>query len=143
MSLERIISQSPADTMEAGRSLGNELGVGAVVALIGDLGAGKTHFVKGVAASKGIDPSTVTSPTFTIAQVYSGNPDVAHLDLYRLEDPQELVQTGAVDYIDGDGICLIEWPEKAEDWLPESTVLVRIQHMDDGARQIDIAKPTP
>ena len=89
----------------------------------------------------GVD-DRVTSPTFTIAQYYPGNPDVAHLDLYRLEDPQELVRTGAVDYIDGDGICLIEWPEKAEDWLPESTVLVRIQHMDDGARQIDIAKPT-
>lgn len=132
------MSHSVDETMQIGRDVGDHLVAGDVIALIGDLGAGKTHFVKGVAAAHGVDPATVSSPTFTIAHEYSGRTPIYHLDLYRLEDTSELLRSGADDYIGGDGICLIEWPEKAESLLPQSTILVRIVHAGEDTREINI-----
>ena len=131
-------SHSVDETMRIGRTFGEQLVAGDVVAMIGDLGAGKTHFVKGIASAHGVDPDTVSSPTFTIAHEYSGRIPVYHLDLYRLEDTSELLRSGADEYIGGNGICLIEWPEKAESLLPQSTFLVRIIHGGDDTRDISI-----
>jgi len=134
-----LISRSVEETLQAGQALGARLSPGQVVALVGDLGAGKTHFVKGIARAHGIAEEIVSSPTFTIAQEYRG-PETAvyHLDCYRLEGPEELERTGAQEYIGGDGICVIEWPQRIEALLPADTILVSIGHRDDGARHIRV-----
>lgn len=139
MRAQTIRSHSVTDTINAGASLGAVLERGAVVALWGDLGAGKTHFVKGIARSLGIDPESVSSPTFAIAHEYHGGRYLLyHLDCYRLSDAADLERTGAQDYIGSDGVCLIEWPQRIETLLPPTTILVRILHRDDGGRDIQI-----
>ena len=126
-----FLSRSDAETLELGRKFGELMQSGDVVALIGDLGAGKTHFVKGMAMSLGISPDEVSSPTFTIAQEYrgeKGGTPLFHLDLYRLSSEKELLDAGVEEYVNGDGVCVIEWPQKAESLLPPSTHIVKIIH---------------
>jgi len=135
------ISSSEAETQKIGRDFGKCLERGMVVALVGDLGAGKTQFVKGVASSKDVDPAMVSSPTFTIAHEYDGSLPIHHLDLYRLEGVEEVRRSGVHDYLGGDGICLVEWPERAESLLPDHTILVRLQHLGGDRRQIDCYPP--
>lgn len=138
-----MISRSVEETIEAGAVFGSRLKAGQVVALVGQLGAGKTHFVKGIARAHAIDEESVSSPTFTIAHEYRG-PSLAlyHLDCYRLSGPDELERTGAHEYIGGDGVCLIEWPQRIEPMLPADTILVSIRHREDGGRDIRILPPT-
>lgn len=135
-------SHSVEDTIRIGQQFGAGLTSGAVVALIGDLGAGKTHFVKGVAGARGVDPGSVSSPTFTIAHEYRGDLAVHHLDCYRLEDARELERTGAHEVIGTEGICLIEWPQRIEALLPPETILVQISHEGESVRRIRILPPT-
>jgi len=98
-------------TEEAGFEFAKELKKGDVVALFGDLGAGKTSFVRGIA--KAITPDAdVTSPTFTIMQEYEGNPPIYHFDMYRIDSFEDLYNTGFFDYMESGGICIIEWSEK-------------------------------
>ena len=100
---------------------------GMVYALSGDLGTGKTVFSKGFGKGLGVT-SPVTSPTFTLLQVYEeGRIPFYHFDVYRLGDPSEFEEIGGEDYLYGDGICLIEWPEQIEDYLPEGSVFVLIE----------------
>ena len=122
-------SFGPKDTFEIGRALSKEAAPGMILSLIGDLGAGKTEFTKGYAAGLGIgDP--VTSPTFTILQVYeNGRIPLYHFDLYRLEDEDELFETGADEYFGGDGVCLVEWADKIPGAVPEEAVSVRIDRV--------------
>lgn len=140
--MTELISHSVEETLAAGEDFGAELNAGSVVGLIGDLGAGKTHFVKGIARSQGIQPEQVSSPTFTIAHEYRGSGiPVYHLDCYRLEDEDELERSGAHTYIGSDGICLIEWPQRIEPLLPVDTILVSIHHGPNGTRHIRIIRP--
>ncbi len=130
-------SDSEGETLELGRQFGLLMKRGDVVALLGDLGAGKTHFVKGMALSLGIAPEDVSSPTFTIAQEYRGAKSsipLFHLDLYRLSSEKELLQAGVEDYVGGEGICAIEWPQHAETLLPSSTHIVKIVHGEGNQR---------
>ena len=122
-----------------GRRMAEHLVPGDVVLLHGDLGAGKTTLVQGVAAALGVE-EPVQSPTFTLAQEHQGRELVVyHLDLYRLDDPSELESMGYETYIDPvDGVSLIEWPERAGDWLPESFWLVRIAHLGGDRRQVTV-----
>jgi len=136
-----LISSSEAETQKIGREFGQHLRRGMVIALVGDLGAGKTQFVKGVASAMEIDPSIVSSPTFTIAHEYEGLLPIHHLDLYRLDGADEVRRSGVHEYLGGDGICLVEWPERAETLLPEHTILVRLQHLGGDRRQIDCFPP--
>ncbi len=139
-----LTSTSVAETIAAGDELGRQLRAGQVVALVGDLGAGKTHFVKGIAESQGVSREEVSSPTFTIAHEYRGpKATVYHIDCYRLEDAAELARTGADEYIGGDGVCLIEWPQRIESLLPVDTILVSIRHAEEGVRRIQILPPEP
>ena len=130
-------SSSEAETRALGKQFGARLAMGDVVALVGDLGAGKTQFVKGVAEAFGISPEDVSSPTFTIAHEYGGHIPLYHLDLYRLSGPAELQQSGVEEYFDMDGICLVEWPERAEHLLPERVQIIRLTHLQDGNRRIE------
>ena len=111
-------SNSPEETFRVGRMLAEDAQAGEVYALVGDLGVGKTVFTKGFAEGLGIDES-VNSPTFTILQIYE--------EVYRIEEPEEMEEVGFDEYIDGDGVCLIEWAGRIEELLPEDVILVHIE----------------
>jgi tRNA threonylcarbamoyladenosine biosynthesis protein TsaE len=126
--VDTIISNSPEQTVEEGRRLARELRAGDVVALCGDLGAGKTHFTKGLVDGLGADPTQVSSPTFTLAQEYPGGRlPVVHLDLYRLERERDLTQVGWWDYLEQDGVMIVEWADKFSLALPKGTIFVRFE----------------
>ncbi len=133
-------SSSEKQTRALGKQFGLGLRVGAVVALIGDLGAGKTQFVKGIAEAFGFPPEDVSSPTFTIAHEYDGSNVLYHMDLYRIASEAELHQAGIEEYLNAGGICLIEWPQRAEHLLPPGTHFVRITHQSDGKRRIEYSR---
>jgi tRNA threonylcarbamoyladenosine biosynthesis protein TsaE len=114
-----FISNSPAETEAVGRQLAKNIGVGSVLALKGDLGSGKTLFVKGVVNGLG-SSSDVTSPTFTMLHEYRGGRlPVYHFDLFRVENPQALARLGLDDYLFGDGISVIEWADRFQEFVPE------------------------
>jgi tRNA threonylcarbamoyladenosine biosynthesis protein TsaE len=120
-----------AATVEFGRRLGKRLledyGGSAVVFLYGDLGAGKTTLVRGILRQLGYS-GAVKSPTYTLLEPYRvGDVDVYHFDLYRVADAQELEFVGFDDILDGPGLKLFEWPQRAVDWLPEAHVCVTLQ----------------
>jgi tRNA threonylcarbamoyladenosine biosynthesis protein TsaE len=114
-----FISNSPAETEAVGRQLAECIDVGAVLALKGELGSGKTLFVKGLVAGLG-SSADVTSPTFTIAHEYRGGRlPVYHFDFFRLEDSQSLARLGLDDYFFGDGLSVIEWADRFPEFIPE------------------------
>jgi tRNA threonylcarbamoyladenosine biosynthesis protein TsaE len=114
-----FISNSPAETEAVGRQVAENIGVGSVLALKGDLGSGKTLFVKGVVDGLG-SSADVTSPTFTILHEYRGGRlPVYHFDLFRVENPQALARLGLDDYFFGDGISVIEWADRFPEFVPE------------------------
>ena len=129
-----------AATEAAGVELAARLGSGDVVVLGGPLGAGKTRFVKGLAAGLGCG-ETVASPTYAIVNEYFGSKgSVYHFDFYRLESSEELRVIGLTDYLET-GICLIEWGEKFLDALPPAHWQVQLEPQPDGSRQIQIQAP--
>ena len=132
-----IESASPEETEAAGADLAGRLEPGDVVLVSGELGSGKTTFVRGAARRLGVE-GPVTSPTFTIGQLYAGSPDVAHLDLYRLgsltgEDPALLD-----DYLTPDRVAFMEWPAAAEPRLDSVRARVRLEHLGGDRRRIVI-----
>lgn len=116
------------------------LKAGDVLALEGDLGAGKTVFAKGLAEGLGIQ-ATIDSPTFTIVKEYQGRIPFYHLDVYRLESADEAL--GFEEYLYGDGVCLIEWASRISDWLPDDSIDIRLTVLGDDRRQIDLATSLP
>ncbi len=116
----KIISHSPEETHRLAADLLRTLGPGSVLALHGELGAGKTCFVQGLAKALNI-PRAVNSPTFTLINEYPGRPPLYHIDLYRIQSPEEALNLGLDDYIFGKGITAIEWAERIADILPPST----------------------
>lgn len=130
---------SAAAMQQLGRDLARSMRVGDVLLLHGDLGAGKTTLAQGVAAGLGIE-SPVQSPTFTLVREHTGREmKFYHLDLYRLENQDELEEIGYESYIEPiDGVSLIEWPERAGDWLPDAFLLVQIDHMGGDRRCVII-----
>jgi tRNA threonylcarbamoyladenosine biosynthesis protein TsaE len=114
-----FISNSPAETEAVGRRLAEEVDAGSVFALTGDLGSGKTVFVKGLVAGLGSSVD-VTSPTFTILHEYRGGRlPVYHFDFFRLEDPQSVARLGLDDYFFGEGLSVIEWADRFPEFIPE------------------------
>ena len=114
-----FISNSPAETEAIGRQVAENIDVGSVLALKGELGSGKTLFVKGVVAGLG-GSADVTSPTFTILHEYrAGRLPIYHFDLFRIENPQALARLGLDDYFFGDGISVIEWADRFPEFVPE------------------------
>lgn len=132
------ISHSAAETIAFGRQLAATLQPGDVLALTGDLGAGKTCLVKGIAAGLGI-PHDVTSPTFTLIHEYNGGRcPLAHIDLYRLATLPAAVAIGIEDYLGGSGVTVIEWAERIEPLLPVQTKRIRLTAIDEQTRQIEV-----
>ena len=110
----RFTSDSPEDTLAIARALGAALRPGDIVALTGDLGAGKTLFCKGVGEALGIPPDRIVSPTFTIVTEYAGPVPLTHIDVFRLSGAPEADEIGMREILSGVGICLVEWAEKIE-----------------------------
>lgn len=132
-----FISNSPAETETFGRDFAKQVGAGSVVALQGELGTGKTQFVKGLAAGLGSNAS-VTSPTFTIVHEYSGGSlPVYHFDFFRLQDRQSLERLGLDDYFFGDGVSVIEWADKFRELIPEAAQWISFQTKSETERLIE------
>lgn len=130
--MKKYISNSAADTQKIAAELVNTLTPGSVICMYGDLGAGKTAFVQGMAVALGID-EPVTSPTFTIVNEYYGKMPLYHFDVYRIGSSDEMFEIGFDEYIDGDGISVIEWAELIEDMLPEDRINITIlKNMEKG-----------
>lgn len=135
-----ILSRSDAETEAIGAALAARLGPGARVLLYGELGAGKTAFVRGLAAGLGVDPDEVSSPTFTLVQEYRGRLPLYHVDLYRLA-PGEVDDLG-LDALAADGVLAIEWAER----MPRDdagAIEVRLEHAGEEARRIRIDGASP
>ncbi|SHF00387.1 tRNA threonylcarbamoyladenosine biosynthesis protein TsaE [Seinonella peptonophila] len=122
-------------TQELGEKLAKVLFPGDVLALEGELGAGKTTFAQGVARGLGIT-ETIDSPTFTIVKEYPSKLPLYHLDLYRLQTSEEALDFE--EYFYGDGICLIEWATRAKDWLPEETFWLHFSVGEEGSRHLTL-----
>lgn len=121
MKKRTIISKSPEETRALAAALLAKLGKGTVLALHGELGSGKTCFVQGLAVAMGVRQA-VTSPTFTLINEYAARPPLYHIDLYRVRGASDLAGLGLDDYLEPDGITVIEWAERAADFLPESAI---------------------
>ena len=121
-----IRTQSVEQTRELGTRLADQLTAGDVLALIGDLGVGKTHLVQAIAARRGVDSESVRSPTFTLIHEYDVSPPLYHIDAYRLRDHDEFLELGAEELLHGEGICLVEWADRVEAVLPPHSIVVRI-----------------
>lgn len=137
---KEFTSTSPEETIAFGKEFASELTGGDVVCLYGELGAGKTHFVKGMAEGLGIDQNEVHSPTFTLIHEYVGEPPLYHFDCYRMESTQEALEIGAEEYFYGDGICVIEWPERIESLIPPEAIWITIEAPDKNTRKFVIRK---
>ena len=130
------ISHSSAETFELGRAFAETVRPGSVIALCGEMGAGKTQFVKGLAAGLGFH-GEVTSPTFTLVHEYTGGRiALYHGDFYRLESEADAKRIGLDDYFDGSGVVVIEWAEKFSKLLPRRARWVDFRHRDEGTREI-------
>jgi tRNA threonylcarbamoyladenosine biosynthesis protein TsaE len=135
-----IVTHSEDETVDAARAFGRALSAGQVVLLFGDLGAGKTAFVRGLAEGLGIAADEVSSPTFTLVQEYRGGRlPLVHADLYRLNDPREVDDLG-LDEIAADGVLAVEWAEKLRQ-PPDAAIEVRINHVNADTRTVVIRFP--
>lgn len=134
-------THSGHETQQLGKSLANTLTENAILALSGDLGAGKTTFIQGLAQGIGsIDPRIVSSPTFTLLNIYEGDKTIYHFDLYRLPKEEDFFAAGFDEYFFAGGICCLEWAEKISSKLPINTYFVNIAYSGEESRQIEITK---
>ena len=138
----KLISDSREQTLEMGRLIGAILERGDVVALIGELGSGKTCFTQGLAKGLGVEENVpVVSPTFTLINEYPGKIPLIHLDVYRLSGPRDLEDMGYEEYFEGGGIIVIEWAEKIRDILPAKTLFVSMRYIDENTREMILEGP--
>lgn len=139
---KEYITESEAETMDLAERFAAGLNAGDVVCLQGDLGAGKTYFVKGIAREMGIDPDKVHSPTYTLINEYYGRLPLYHFDWYRIDTEGQALEIGAEEYFYGDGVSVIEWPEKIQGLIPEQAVWIKIELLNSSKRKfmVDLKK---
>ncbi len=130
---------TPDATERLGRQLGGLLFSGAVVALSGPLGAGKTFLTRAVAHGLGVhEQYRVTSPTFVLVQEYAGRVPVFHFDLYRLKNAHDFFELGGNEYLEGDGVCLIEWADKFPEAMPAERLEIRLEPTSESSRRAHV-----
>ena len=133
-----------AATNAFGRRLGAVLEAGAVVGLVGEMGAGKTHLTRAICEGLGLlNSAAVTSPTFVLIQEYEGRLPIFHFDTYRLRSPREFAELGAAEYLDGAGVCLIEWADRVVEFLPPDRLTVTLSHIDETTRRAVVTAGGP
>ena len=133
----KAVLSNEQEMLDFAAKVAGSLSAGSTVFLIGDLGAGKTTIVRGILQYYG-HKGAVKSPTYTLVEPYQlGNHSIYHFDLYRLGDPEELEHMGGRDYFDSEAICLVEWPEKADGFLPLPDVTLLISYRQDG-REVEL-----
>jgi tRNA threonylcarbamoyladenosine biosynthesis protein TsaE len=133
-----FVSQSPEQTMSLGERLAVMLQSGDFISLHGELGAGKTRFAQGVAYGLGVSrEAPVTSPTYTLLNIYPARIPLYHFDLYRLTSDSDAYDAGFDEYFYGDGVSLVEWPERLVNLLPEDRLEIFFTYLDDHTRRID------
>ncbi len=138
--MQKFISHSPEDTEKIGENLGQTINNGCVIAFRGGLGMGKTCFTRGLAKGLGASDD-VTSPTFALINEYlSGRIPLYHFDMYRVSGWEDLYSTGFFDYIEDGGVIAAEWSENIENALPDNTIYVTINKIDDNTREIIITE---
>ncbi|MCF0136753.1 MAG: tRNA (adenosine(37)-N6)-threonylcarbamoyltransferase complex ATPase subunit type 1 TsaE [Oscillospiraceae bacterium] len=135
--MQTFISRSEAETEAIGESFARETADGSVIAMYGDLGAGKTAFVRGMARGMGLD-CRVSSPTFTIVNEYLGDRELIHFDMYRLSSSDELFDIGWEDYLARGAVCAVEWSENVDDAFFGDEIRLRIEKLSDTERKITI-----
>jgi tRNA threonylcarbamoyladenosine biosynthesis protein TsaE len=132
-------TNNTSETIRIGKRLGGLLQPGDVVALVGDLGTGKTQFIKGLAEGVGVGKAAyVSSPSFTLINEYTGRIPFYHIDLFRLESEKEAEGLGLEEYVRGNGITAIEWADKVSSLLPEELLWVKIQYTGEHSRTIEM-----
>jgi tRNA threonylcarbamoyladenosine biosynthesis protein TsaE len=133
------VTNSAEETRALGEQLAERLSAGDVVTLEGELGAGKSELARGIARGLGVT-ETVTSPSFTILNVYeSGRCPLYHFDWYRLESEEELYELGMDEYLGGDGIAVIEWAERCPEAVPENVIRIRLEVTGGESRRITVS----
>jgi tRNA threonylcarbamoyladenosine biosynthesis protein TsaE len=130
---------SEAETQQLGRELGEAAQPGLVVALVGNLGAGKTRFVQAAAEGLDIPREAVNSPTFVLIHEYEGRLPVYHFDTYRLSDIDEFLELGADEYMCGDGVCFIEWADRMAEVLPRDRLSITFEITGELTRRVTLA----
>ena len=134
------VTNSAAETRALGEQLARRLQPGDTVILEGELGAGKSELARGIARGLGVT-ETVTSPSFTILNVYeSGRCPLYHFDWYRLESEEELYELGMDEYLGGDGVAVVEWAERCPDAVPEKRIRIRLEVTGEETRRIEISE---
>ena len=132
-------TSSTSETIRIGKRLGRFLQPGDVVALVGELGTGKTQFIKGLAEGVGVGRNTyVSSPSFTLINEYQGRIPFYHIDLFRLESKKEAEGLGLEEYVCGKGITAVEWADKISSLLPEELLWVKIHYTGEHTRTIEV-----
>ena len=132
---KEYLTNNQEETIELGKKIGNVLNVGDVVLLIGDLSAGKTTITKGIGVALGVK-KIINSPTFTIVKQYQGKCPLYHLDLYRLDGLNN--DFDLEEYIETDGVCVIEWPHQIDEILPKEYLEIELKRINENQRQIII-----
>jgi tRNA threonylcarbamoyladenosine biosynthesis protein TsaE len=136
--------QNLAETEALGQRLAGQLFPGSVVALVGTLGAGKTHLVRAIAIGLQIaNPDVVTSPTFVLIQEYAARLAIYHFDAYRLPREEDFVDLGVYEYFDGDGVCLVEWADKVTRCMPAEFLEIRITITGEESRRFEMTAHGP
>jgi tRNA threonylcarbamoyladenosine biosynthesis protein TsaE len=131
------ISHSPQETYSFGKSLGENMQAGDVIALMGGLGAGKTCLTQGIASGLGVpDGYMITSPTFTLINEYPGRLNLYHMDMYRLSGVRDLDEIGYDACFNGSGVVVVEWAEKIREVLPEGTMFIYLTYLDENNRKV-------
>lgn len=137
--MKRVRTESAEETFELGRQWAQLLKPNQVVCLSGDLGAGKTTFMKGLAsAASGLSEHEINSPTFVYLNIYEGKQTVYHFDLYRMDSSEDFLSVGFDEYFSAGGICCIEWPERISDILPEDRIEITVEHLSEQSREITV-----
>ncbi len=134
-----ITSHNESETIALAKKLAPLFRPGDLVILKGELGAGKTAFVRGLAEALGLDREAVNSPSFTIVNEYPGERPMYHLDLYRINDPTELDEIGWDEYLQRPGLIVVEWGDKAGDYLPSQYYVISFQIIDEQTREINVS----
>jgi len=137
----RKISHSEEETQALARDFAQDLRPGDILLFEGDLGAGKTSFIQGLALGLGVPETVMThSPTFTLVNQYPGRVKLVHIDLYRIDHPQQLLELGIEEFMEGDCVLAVEWASKAPDYWPTGAIRVALKSLGSHSREIVINK---